>query len=167
MCLRRRHRLQCGGEPGTCRATGARTHAAVCSLQASAPVFGDVRQACPLSLQAGEVQGQLQGGGRTWTPAVFARLQADSVRSFYEQNGHVGCAYPVPLPHTGQPAVHAAPMRYTIPLERGCIYVLSFLLHCAHFLLLSHRVAVCQVRTASACRLGRSITDQLPCTRRC
>lgn len=32
---------------------------------------------------AGEVQGELRGGGSTWVPAVHARAQQDAVLSFF------------------------------------------------------------------------------------
>eukprot|EP00897_Mesotaenium_endlicherianum_P008473 jgi/Mesen1/7654/ME000400S06852 len=37
----------------------------------------------------GAIQGSARGGGSTWTPAVFARSQRESIEAFFSQNGYV------------------------------------------------------------------------------
>ena len=38
----------------------------------------------------GAIRGVLRGGGSSWTPAIYAKSQQDSVRRFYEQNSYIG-----------------------------------------------------------------------------
>ena len=38
----------------------------------------------------GAIRGVLRGGGSSWTPAIYAKSQQDSVRRFYEQNTYIG-----------------------------------------------------------------------------
>ena len=40
----------------------------------------------------GAIKGVLRGGGSSWTPAIYAKSQQDSVRRFYEQNTYIGYA---------------------------------------------------------------------------
>ena len=41
-------------------------------------------------IREGSIRGVLRGGGTTFTPAIYAKLQQEAVKRFYEQNNYIG-----------------------------------------------------------------------------